>query len=83
MVLSGDFRHILPVMPTGSKYKIILFCFKLLKFNECFTTLKISENMMLKSLREKPNADKESLRYPDLLLKFPYDRGICTEYVEC
>ena len=69
VVLSGDFRQILPVIPGGSKSQVITSCFKFSKLYSCVETVTLSENMRLKALHDDPNADEEALKYPEFLLK--------------
>ncbi|CDF77379.1 unnamed protein product [Chondrus crispus] len=68
LVLAGDFRQILPVVPGGSRGQIVSACVKAsLLYREC-RFLRLTENMRLAALRADPAADVEALNFPEFLL---------------
>ena len=64
VVLSGDFRPILPVIPGGSNSQFLTSCLKISKLYSSVETATLSENMRLNSLHGDPNADETALNYP-------------------
>ena len=69
VLVSGDFRQILPVIPGGSRADIVEKCFKASPLYDKFNVLRLTENMRLAELRVDPNADPEALEFPEFLLK--------------
>ncbi|CDF37673.1 unnamed protein product [Chondrus crispus] len=68
LVLAGDFRQILPVVPGGSRGQIVSACVKASPlYREC-RFLRLTENMRLAALRADPAADVEALNFPEFLL---------------
>ncbi|CDF40383.1 ATP dependant DNA helcase [Chondrus crispus] len=68
LVLAGDFRQILPVVPGGSRGQIVSVCVKASPlYREC-RFLRLTENMRLADLRADPAADVEALNFPEFLL---------------
>ncbi|CDF33021.1 unnamed protein product [Chondrus crispus] len=68
VVLAGDFRQILPVVPGGSRGQIVSACVKASPlYREC-RFLRLTENMRLAALRADPAADVEALNFPEFLL---------------
>ncbi|CDF39624.1 Helicase-like protein [Chondrus crispus] len=68
LVLAGDFRQILPVVPGGSRGQIVSACVKASPlYREC-RFLRLTENMRLAALRADPAADVEALSFPEFLL---------------
>ena len=69
VVLSGDFRQILPVIPGGSRPQIVNACFKSSGLYSKCQMMQLTENMRLRALLQDPNASPESLQYPNFLLQ--------------
>ncbi|CDF36818.1 partial DNA helicase [Chondrus crispus] len=68
LVLAGDFRQILPVVPGGSRGQIVSPCVKASPlYREC-RFLRLTENMRLAALRADPAVDVEALNFPEFLL---------------
>ncbi|CDF38639.1 unnamed protein product [Chondrus crispus] len=68
LVLAGDFRQILPVVPGGSRGQIVSACVKASPlYREC-RFLRLTENMRLAALRADRAADVEALNFPEFLL---------------
>ncbi|CDF37017.1 ATP dependant DNA helicase [Chondrus crispus] len=68
LVLPGDFRQILPVVPGGSRGQIVSACVKASPlYREC-RFLRLTENMRLAALRADPAEDVEALNFPEFLL---------------
>ena len=68
LVLAGDFRQILPVVPGGSRGQIVSACFKVSSlYLDCRFQLLI-ENMRLAALQADPAADAEAVNFPEFLL---------------
>lgn len=68
LVLAGDFRQILPVVPGGSRAQIVNACVKSSCLYQEFRFLRLTENMRLSALRADPSADSEALQFPEFLL---------------
>ena len=68
LVLAGDFRQILPVVPGGSRGQIVSACVKDSPlYREC-RFLRLTENMRLAALRADPASDVAALNVPEFLL---------------
>jgi len=69
VILSGDFRQILPVVPGGSRAQVVNACFRTSALYDKCKVLRLTENMRLQALRDDPSADPASLEYPNFLLR--------------
>ena len=79
VLVSGDFRQILPVIPGGSRADIVEKCFKASPLYDKFNVLRLTENMRLAELRADPNADPEALEFPEFLLKVGEGRDLSAD----
>ena len=69
VLLSGDCRQILPVVPKASRGMIVHMSLKSSFIFQELRVMHLTENMRLQALKEDPNADHEALQYPDYLLR--------------
>ncbi|CDF40018.1 unnamed protein product [Chondrus crispus] len=82
LVLAGDFRQILPVVPGGSRGQIVSACVKSSPlYREC-RFLCLTENMRLTALQGDPAADVEALNFPQFLLSVGEGRLQCDQRPE-
>ncbi|CDF39890.1 ATP dependant DNA helicase [Chondrus crispus] len=82
LVLAGDFRRILPVVPGGSRGQIVSACVKSSPlYREC-RFLCLTENMRLTALQGDPAADVEALNFPQFLLSVGEGRLQCDQRPE-
>ncbi len=68
VLFSGDFRHILPVVPKASQGMIVQLCLKSSHLFNGLHVLHLTENVRLKLLKANPNADSSAIQYPEYLL---------------
>ena len=69
LVLAGDFRQILPVVPGGSRGQTVNACVKASPlYREC-RFLRLTDNMRLAAIRADPAADVEALNFREFLLR--------------
>ena len=69
VLIIGDFRKILPIVPSGSREQIVNASIKRSALFHKFKTLKLAVNMRLLTLRNDPSAEAEALQFPQYLLK--------------
>ncbi len=67
VLFSKDFRQILPVIPGGSRAQIVHACVKSSALYAGFRIVRLTENMLLLSLRNYPNAT--AVEFPNYLLR--------------
>ncbi|CDF36188.1 ATP dependant DNA helicase PIF1 [Chondrus crispus] len=82
LLLAGDFRQILPVVPGGSRGQIVSACVKSSPlYREC-RFLCLTENMRLTALQGDTAADVEALNFPQFLLSVGEGRLQCDQRPE-
>ena len=69
VLLSGDCRQILSVVPKESRGMILHMCLKSSWIFSELRVLHLTENMRLKALKEDPNAELAALEYSEYLLR--------------
>ncbi len=69
ILLRGNFRQILPVVPEGSREMIVHLCLKSSPLSEDLILLHLTKNMRLQYLMEDPKVDPHALNYPPYLLR--------------
>ncbi len=63
-LFSGDFRKTLPVIQGGTRGQILRACVTSSALHAHFRILRLTENMLLASLRNEPNASSSTLLFP-------------------
>ncbi len=69
ILLRGNFRQILPVVPEGSREMIVHLCLKSSPLSEDLILLHLTKNMRLQYLIVDPKVDPHALNYPPYLLR--------------
>ncbi len=69
VLLGGDCRQILPVVPKASRGMIVHMCLKSSFIFSELRVLHLTENMRLKALKNDTNAKLAGLEYPEYLLR--------------
>ncbi len=69
MLLNGDCRKILPVVPKTSRGMIVHMCLKSSIVLLELKVLDLTDNMRLKALKDDPRVKLTALEYPEFLLR--------------